>query len=360
MMKVAQILVGTAWSGGQNQVFELLTRMEGIEQILITPPGSVLGDKAEKAGIRVFRLAPRGNIDLKYIRTVSDIIGKEKVDLINTHRSKSHTCMLLLKMFFNKKVKLIVTRRVSFGQNMFSRIKYKSRLINGYIAVSEGVKKVLTETGIPAKKIKVIYSGVDTQRFSTAPVLDIKNELGIPPDDQMFCCIANYFGWKGQDILLEAISLGKFIFKNSHFIFAGHRTDERQFLEKAEKLGISGMVRGLGFREDVEKIIAGSNCLIMPSLSGEGFSGAIREALSMGRPVIATRIPGSDELVKDGVTGFLVEPSNAYSLMEGIRKLYNNPILQKEFGKNGRELIMKRFSIERTVADTSEFYKQFI
>ncbi|MCK5599102.1 glycosyltransferase family 4 protein [bacterium] len=360
MMKIAQLIVGDAWSGGQNQVYQLIRQMRDVEHILITVPGSVLGKMVEDIGVPVYYLAPRSGFDTRYIKIIRGILKERQIDLVNVHRSTAHTNILLLKMFFYRNFKLIVTRRVSFKQNVLSRAKYNSRHIDGLIAVSKGVKMVLMENSIPEDKIEVIYSGVDPSRFSSGSRGTLRAELGIPEKATVYCCIANYFKWKGQDVLLEAAKLGQNRLREAHFVFAGHRTADEPFKARVKQLGLEDRVHLLGFREDVGNILSSCDVLVSPSISGEGFAGAIREALFMGLPVIATRIAGNDEMVMDGMTGFLADPDSPHSLLSNMQKLYNAPLQIKELGRNGSKLVREKFSVAKTVADTYEYYKKIV
>ncbi len=357
-MNVAHILTGVRWSGEQNQVYQIIKRMDSGNSILISSHGSILGRKVEKLDKNVYYLTLKGGFDIKYIRNVKKILISEKIDIVHVHRLQAHSNLLFLKMFSYKKFKLIVSRRVSFEQNLISQFKYNNKFIDGYIAVSEGVKRILMTNNIPEKKIKVIYSGVDIERFSPNKKSVIRQELGISKNKEIFICVGNYSSSKGQDILLEAIFHGKAKFKNCVFLFAGNKTDSDEFKKKVAVLHIEDIVFPLGFRTDIDNLLNGSNVLISPRISGEGFSEAIGEALASGKPVIATRLTGSDEMIISGRTGYLVAINDVNSLLYGILNLYNKPVLQKELGENGRKLIAEKFSIDKTVKETFDYYKR--
>jgi len=359
MIKVAQILVGQAWSGGQNQTFQLLKHQpKGFENILITEPGSILGKKAEEIGIKTYYLKPKSHIDISYIKKVKKILIDENIDIVNVHRSTVHTNILVLKMFFYKKFKLIITRRINIPQNIFSRIKYNNKFIDHYIAVSNEVKKTLIKDGITENKITVIHSGVDAEKFGPHIKSNFRKKHNIPEDVEVFTCVANFVSYKGLEYLLEAISLGKKDFENNVFVFAGKNTDSEEFKNLVRKLGIEENTLLLGYREDVPEILKETDIFILPSLF-EGFSGVIREALLMEKPVLTTRIPENMELVKDGINGFLFEPKNADAILNTILKIKNNKILQEQLGKKGREIVLKNYTIKITVEKTYQLYSLF-
>ncbi|MCD6578106.1 glycosyltransferase family 4 protein [bacterium] len=359
-MNIAHIIVGTAWSGGQNQTYEILKNQPSdSKSILITVPGSILGEKSQAMGIKVYYLIPHSHIDFKYIKAVKEILIGEKIDIVNVHRSTVHTNMLFMKMFIYKKFKLVISRRIAFKQNIFSRFKYNNKAIDKLIAVSEEVKNVLMASGIPAERIKVIYSGVDTQKFDPYIESNIREELGISNEKEIITCIANFLPHKGLEYLLKAIHKGRMNFNDSVFLFAGKGTDNEEFLSIIKELNIGKYVIPLGYREDIPEILKATDVFVLPTLR-EGFSGVIREAMVMGKPVISTRIPENLELIRDSVNGFLCEKANSQDLIYAISRLQGNKVIQKEMGEKGRELVLNNFTIQRTINDTYDLYRSLL
>ena len=102
-------------------------------------------------------------------------------------------------------------------------------------------------------------------------------------------------------------------------------------------------------QDDVYNFIKNSQCLILPSYR-EGCSRVIMEAMAIGRPVIATNVPGCNNLIKDGINGFLVKPKNTNSLYEAIVKFNNLSYEEKlKMGKSGRKIIEDSFGVELVV-----------
>ncbi len=118
----------------------------------------------------------------------------------------------------------------------------------------------------------------------------------------------------------------------------------------------------IGFQDRVKlkKLISGSRFTILPSLWYEVFGLSILESFASGKPVIASNIGGIPETVKDGYNGFLFEPGNVEDCRERILKLWNNPQLCRQMGKNAREYVDKYFSPEEHYEKLMTIYKKAI
>jgi glycosyltransferase involved in cell wall biosynthesis len=125
--------------------------------------------------------------------------------------------------------------------------------------------------------------------------------------------------------------------------------------ELARKLNLEGNVIFTGQREDVADILRDVDLVVHPSLS-EGLSNVILEAMAAALPVVATRVGGTPELVRDGATGLLVPPGNASDLAQAIARLLDDPALARGFGDTGRQRIIQEFSIDRMLRQTEALY----
>jgi L-malate glycosyltransferase len=134
------------------------------------------------------------------------------------------------------------------------------------------------------------------------------------------------------------------------------RTSYREHLEAlAARLGLAGRVLFLGFRSDVADLLAVSTVSVLPSLS-EGLSNVLLESMAAGVPVVATRVGGNPEAVEHGVTGLLVAPADAFALAHAVTLLLEHPHLARCYGEAARRRVHERFSDQRMVHATEDFY----
>jgi len=114
-----------------------------------------------------------------------------------------------------------------------------------------------------------------------------------------------------------------------------------------------------GWRKDVSEILKVLDVFVQTSL-WEGLSLSIMEAMAAGKPVVATNIKGNNELVLDGVSGYLVQPNNPEELANRIVTILNNKKLAKEMGKRGSERIKKEFNISTNVKKIERIYNELL
>lgn len=165
---------------------------------------------------------------------------------------------------------------------------------------------------------------------------------------------------KGLEDFIDAAALVLNERSDVRFTIAGEPARENDLEYKAElerriaEHGIENHLEFLGWVEDMPAYLHTLDVFVLPSLN-EGIPGAIREALAMEVPVVATDVGGTSEVVRDGETGFLVEPENPDSIAEAIGDLLANLDTRVEMGTRGRKLIKSEFSIETYVANYESF-----
>lgn len=131
----------------------------------------------------------------------------------------------------------------------------------------------------------------------------------------------------------------------------------------ARELAVDDRVEFLGYRGDVEAILATADISVLLSNSRvhqEGLSNAIAESMALGRPVIATRAGGTPELIEDGVSGLLVADGDADAVARAIRRLLDEPALAARLGTRARERILADFSVERMMTNYIALYRRAI
>jgi glycosyltransferase involved in cell wall biosynthesis len=137
----------------------------------------------------------------------------------------------------------------------------------------------------------------------------------------------------------------------------GPLADEARY--DAEALGLSAQVRFLGWRDDVAAIMAITDVSVLASMY-EGLPYTLLEAMAAARPVVATDVAGSLEVVEEGQTGFLVPPRDAAALADRIGRLLGDDRLRREMGQAGRNRLEKHFLIEVMVRQVEAVYDDLI
>jgi glycosyltransferase involved in cell wall biosynthesis len=289
-------------------------------------------------------------------------VFRRGVDLIHAHRAHAHSLGLLTALVTRRR--FIVSRRVSFApkDNLGSRLKYRSRGVTRIVAVSQAVKDVLVGFGVDPRKITVIYSGSDPGRYHSG--LNggaVRAELGIPGAAPLVGKIANFYhGWKGHDTFLEAARIVVSQIPDARFLLVGHETDGGKARAMVDRLGLSERVTLAGYRTDIPEVLSALDVSVNSPRAGEGLSGAIRESLAVGRPVVATDVGGNRELVRDGETGLLVSPDDPAALAAAVVRLLRDRDLAARLAGNGARFVRERLTVERMVEATEALYREVL
>jgi colanic acid/amylovoran biosynthesis glycosyltransferase len=227
-------------------------------------------------------------------------------------------------------------------------LAWKLRCAAFAVTVSDFNRRAL-ESLAPDARVEVVRSGIDPTRF---PVQDTH------ADDPEFriCCIARLAPEKGQEHLLRALAELARAGRPASCAIVG-AGQERQRLERlSASLGLTRVVfHGSTSSEGVRAILAGSDAMVLPSVClpngrTEGLPVALVEAMSVGVPVVASRVAGTPELVRDGETGLLVEPGSAPQIAHAIARLMDDPVRARRMGREGKRLIEREHDLTRSTS----------
>ena len=206
-----------------------------------------------------------------------------------------------------------------------------------------------------AGRSSVIYNGIDSHHFSPSPyrasVPETRRAWAVPDGAFIACCIAGLRREKGHDTLFYAFARVRELGHEGVLVLAGDGVLAEPLRRLAKNLGLEGHVRFLGEVNDVRPVLAASDISVMASYS-ETFSMAILESLAMGVPVIGTKIGGTPEVIRDGITGLLVSQANAAELGDAMVRLARDPVERREMGRRGRVVVGEEFSAASMVAST--------
>jgi glycosyltransferase involved in cell wall biosynthesis len=240
-------------------------------------------------------------------------------------------------------------------------LKLACALADCVLANSSAGRDWLLEQSVRKDKIEVIRNGiaVPAQVGRKGDGNGIRKEFGIPAETKLCACIGRAISGKGMDFYLQAARALCDEGRDVRFLVIGAISVEKSYKsemeELARKLNLQGSVIFTGQREDVADILRDVDIVVHPSLS-EGLSNVILEAMAAAIPVVATRVGGTPELVRDGVTGLLVPPGNESDLARAIARFLDDPALARGFGDAARKRVIQEFSIERMLRQTEDLY----
>jgi glycosyltransferase involved in cell wall biosynthesis len=233
-----------------------------------------------------------------------------------------------------------------------------SRLVDRYIAVSEANKKYLVdEKKLSAKKVTVIRNGCDIARFAALPVVDagLKSRAGFAESDPVLVVAARLEPQKGHSVLLRAMAVLKVEFPSLRLVMLGDGSLRGQLQNEARELGLENSVLMPGHSPDVRQWISIADVCVLPSFA-EGLPLFAIECLAMQRPMVASDVDGTPEIVVDGETGLTVPPGDVAALALAIACLLRDPARAAQLASNGAKWVREQFTLERQIRETEELY----
>jgi len=225
------------------------------------------------------------------------------------------------------------------------------------ISISEFTKNILIERGIEESKIKVIHYGIDTDKFKPVKGDKLKKVFSGGSVLLTVTRLSASERYKGYDRVIEVLPKLKEDFSDIKYIIVGDGDDKTRVIQLSQRLNVKDAVILAGVITDEDNLVEYynlCNVYVMPSefsisknrIIGEGLGMVYLEAAACGKPVIAGKGGGCQEAVKDGVTGFLVDPNNLEELYNAIYKLLKDKNLAEDMGLKGRKRIENNFSEE--------------
>ncbi len=348
------------WSGGAQQLLWMASALQkrGHQLILGCQPGSDILERARVAGLPTETVRMRQDYDVPASFDVAKALKRHHIELLHAQHSTAHAIGLMAVLWAKVRA-FAVTRRVIFPikTNVFSRLKYLSKRINGYVAISQAVRDELLKAGINDSRITVIPSITNAVALSRGEGMALRRELALAVARPLVTSVANYSDYKGQDVLIQAAAEVLKSFPDAQFLLVGHDTDKLQPL--VDRLGIAKSVCLAGFRTDIPRVLAATDLFVMPSLQ-EAAGTALREAMFSGIACIGTNVGGIPESIQDGETGLLVPPADPGALASAISRLLADPPQAGRLAERGKAWIRDHFSLETAASQMETFYEKIL
>jgi glycosyltransferase involved in cell wall biosynthesis len=211
---------------------------------------------------------------------------------------------------------------------------------------------------LPMPVAETLHHGVDLDALDRVEAAydSVREELGIAVDAPIVGTVANFRRLKGHHLLLQAALSVRRSFPEARFVLVGRGPIEQEIRRATQDLGLNGSIVFAGFRIDAPRVMSAFDVFVLPSIH-EGLPIALVEAMALGRPVVATRVGGLPEVVRDGTEGFLVPSGDPVALADAIVTILGSHSLREQMGRAGRRRA-KEFDIERPVHRIETVYEE--
>lgn len=295
--------------------------------------------------------------------TFAGWLRKNKINVVHTFfQDATLFGVFAVKIFTSSKV-IVSFRDMGFWRTplliLFYEIIY--RISDAFIANSNAVRSTLPAS-IPPQKMNIIYNGI-TGSQSEKNDLDYSPkyylEWKLPQNLPIICMVSNLNRKvKRVDLFIDAIPL---ILKEiqAHFVIVGDGYLKSVFIKQAQQQNVLKNITFTGQRSDVQNIL--SACQVVVNCSdSEGLSNSVMEAMSIGKPVVASNVLGNQELISNDVTGLLFKPGDSQELAKNLINILTDKKSAKKIGKSAKEFINNNFSLEKMIKMHEKMYFELI
>ncbi len=345
------------FSGGEVQVFLLLEglRARGLDQILVVPPGSESARIGRERGFRVCELGLRNAFDLWSAGRLASLL--RSAALVHLHTGKAAWLGALAARWAG--CPAVITRRMDRRVRRGLRTQFAyCTTARRVIAISPAVQRCLIDGGVPADRIVVIWDALDPERSrSRNGRAAVRANLGLRPDQFAVLTLAQLMHRKGLDVLLRAAA--RVAAPSVVLLLAGDGPEAVPLRQLATALQLGDAVRFLGRRDDPGDLLAACDLFVLPSRA-EGLGVAALEALGAARPVIATRVGGLGEVIRDGECGLLVPPDDVDALATAIARLHADAALRARLAAAGPARLDQGFRPHQYVDRHVQLYRDVL
>lgn len=239
-------------------------------------------------------------------------------------------------------------------------VKYALKRADLVTCNSEVLRRGLVGLGVAPTKIRIIYNGIDTQKFKPQPGKEFRTRLGLQ-GVPVVISTRKLRPIYNVEMLVKAVPLILERMPQVSFIIAGYG-ERKEYLEGlAASLGVSENVRFVGWitHDELPAYLTSSDIYVSTSLS-DGTSVSLQEAMACELAPVVTDLPANREWIKDGGNGFIVPINNPQALAEKIIYLIENKEIGQRFGKASRKTIKERAEYKEEMSKMGKLYESLV
>ena len=303
--------------------------------------------------------------DLALASLLRDVAESRDLDVLHVHYAIPHavSAVLARDMLGRDRPRIVTTLHgtditiVGTDRAFFRPTLYGIERSDAVTTVSQWLRQETMRFFRPARAIEVVPNCVDVGRFRPQDSSDLRRGLA-QPDEFVLSHVSNFRPVKRvRDVV--SIFAGVAAQVPARLLLAGEGPELAAAEEEARAAGVGGRVHVLGEQEDVERVYGASDLFLLPS-DQESFGLAALEALACGVPVVGSRAGGLPEVVRDGVTGFLVEVGESAEATARCLTLLRDAALRRRFGAAARDDAVARFAERDVVARYVAIYERVL
>jgi len=350
LKKILYIQASADWGGTEVSSFQLASHLDPNEfetGVLFHCTAGPVCEDYRKAGI------PFWTVSFPRVLQALKIIRQFKPDIIQIYGLRTNVLWRpLLRLLGYRRLIGVNQGLTNQGEKPSRGRLVLDRMTHGwlqnYVVNSQQIAATLTEEGFDPTKLLMIYNGIPLNGF-----LKKSGTQNHPP---VIVCVGNLRQVKGHTYLLDTFKILRARKVSFEAWIVGDGPLKSQLVSKTRDLQLESHVKFLGRVEAVKSVLQKADIFSSLPLS-EGVPISMMEAMSCGLPIVASRVGGVPELVRDGTEGFLVPSKAVDSAAERLAVLLSDPGRRLKMGHAGRFRVESQFNLNTTVIEYENLYR---
>jgi glycosyltransferase involved in cell wall biosynthesis len=376
-IRVLHLINGEHYAGAER-VQDLLA--SGLEQF-----GFEVGFACLKPGkfprlrqsrqVRLYELPMRHRFDLRPVRRLVRIVRREGYQVLHAHTARSALIAAIVSLITGVPMVHHVHSPTTRDSTHRWRARFNSfverlvlRRASALVAVSQSLAPHILRQGLREELVCVVHNGVPSCQLgrpsnSTSTCPSNGTPQHVRESGWTLGTVALFRPRKGVDVLLSSLALLKSQGLPVRLRAVGSFETpeyERQVKKLSAELGLHDLVDWTGFSHDVESELARMDLFVLPSLFGEGLPMVVLEAMAAGVPVVATRVEGTPEAIRDGQDGLIAEPDDPQDLAAAIRCIISGEVDWHALRRSALRRHADKFSQQSMAAGVAGVYRRVL
>lgn len=362
-IRVAQCVYGLDPGGAQKV---MLTLIEGrtspaIEYVVYAFVDGLLRRDLERMGIRVHVLPQRtAKLDPTLVVRLGRAFRRDGIDLVHTHLLGDSLHGLLAARLFDGLPVVMTLHCLREDLPRLQRWGYEYLLRRAEVAV--GCSRLVSESfaGLARKEMAIRNGIAGREPVRPMDATRLRRELGIERTGPIAMAIGRLAPQKGFDLLLRSVALLKReSSREAQLVIVGDGTERKALEQQAEAEGIAELVHFVGFRSDIDRLLEVADVVVVPSRS-EGFPITVLEAMSHGRCLVASDLPGILEAARAERECLAAPVGDVAGLARALHRALSDPELRRRIGEAARRRFEDSFTAETMIKSYEAVYREVV
>ena len=303
---------------------------------------------------------------------LAGLIHRHRYQIVHTHTAKAGFLGRLAAALVGTPTIIHTVHGVTFHQHLsfgarafyLTLERIAGRFTHQFVTVGEDVKRIYVDQGIgTASAYETIYSGMPLDEFLDAGQMGereraaARKELGLEPHHQAVAMAARLEPRKGHEYLLDAVARLHSVHPQLRVLVLGDGPLRGWLEARARALGVGDVVRFLGHRSDLPRVLAAVDVSVLTSL-WEGLPRVLVQSAAAGKPVVTFDVEGAWEVVRDGHNGFIVPSRDLDRFTERLDALLRDRSLASALGRAGPKQVSEAWTVETMLDRLDQMYQR--